>query len=253
MYSYAAIVDKGPVFEVNDDRVLIGNTIIKEGEFEGKIQDNYIFLAVADGVGGLQLGYEAAELTLKTVSELFQPNMDRVSIRNYIEEANQKVIFRQKEIGRRDGLRTTLAALYIDEKRVYVANAGDSRVYCFRNGKLQQLSKDHSVVQNLIDVAEITEEESYTHPKRNVITKCIGEEDRVIARIIDGSEELCIGDVFLLCTDGISDCLRINKIEDILINRNERSLIEICRDIFQNAINNGSKDNISICLVRKER
>lgn len=252
MYNYAAITDIGPRFAVNDDRILVGNAIVSDGEIEGTIHDKFVLVAIADGVGGLQMGYEAAELTLCHLSNLNQPEMGRMNIRNTVESTNQKVISLQAELNINDGLRTTLAALYIDGQVAYVINAGDSRVYRFRNNFLEQLSKDHSVVQNLIDTGEITEEESYSHPKRNVITKCIGEEDKVNARIIDYSQDVFPDDLFLLCSDGISDCLRIEEMNEILLNRREMSLIEICRELINKALDNGSIDNISICLMKKE-
>ncbi len=150
-----------------------------------------------------------------------------------------------------DGLRSTLAALYVDGETVYVINAGDSRVYRFRSGELVQLSKDHSVVQNYIDMGEITEEESYSHPKKNLITKCIGNEERVNARIVDFSEDLQLGDMFILCSDGLSDCLRTREMR-VMLNEDNKPLSELCRLLTKKAIEKGSTDNISICLMRKE-
>lgn len=252
MFKYAAITDMGPSASVNDDRVLVDNIIISSGEIEGTVNENYLFVAVADGVGGLLRGYEAAEMTLETLKPLNQAGMQRTDLRRNIESANQRVILDQNESGLENGMRTTLAALYIDEQSAYIINAGDSRVYRFRNDQVEQLSKDHSVVQNLLDTGEITLEESFSHPKRNIITKCIGEEDRVNARIIDYSEGIHNDDVYVLCSDGISDCIRNEEIKTILSNNKEKALKDICREFIKRALDNGSTDNISICLMRKE-
>lgn len=251
MYKYAAISDIGPQYEINDDRILIGNSIINSGEYSGETSEELMVLAVADGVGGLQLGYEAAEETLKVFSSINQPEMGRIQIRNAVESANRTVLQKQRELNMLDGLRTTLAALYINANTAYVINAGDSRVYRFRNDEIELLSKDHSVVQNLIDTGEITEDQAYLHPKRNVITKCIGDEEKVNARIIDFSDDVNSGDIYMLCSDGISDCMRNEEMKQILIRENT-PLLEKCRSFIHKAIENGSTDNISICLMRKE-
>lgn len=251
MYEYAAISDIGPQYEINDDRILIGDTIINSGEYSGKTCDEVILLAIADGVGGLQMGYAAAEETLKVLSSINHPDVDRMQIRNIVEVVNKSVLQKQRELNLLNGLRTTLAAIYLDAKSSYVFNAGDSRVYRFRNESIELLSKDHSVVQNLLDTGEITEEQAYSHPKRNVITKCIGDEERVNARIIDFSDDVKSGDIFLLCSDGISDCMRNDEMKEILM-RDNTTLLEKCRSFIHKAIENGSTDNISICLMRKE-
>lgn len=251
MYKYAAISDIGPQYEINDDRILIGNLIINSGEYSGETSEELMLLAVADGVGGLQLGYEAAEETLKSFSSINQPEMGRMQIRNAVESANKMVLHKQRKLNMLEGLRTTLAALYINANTAYVINAGDSRVYRFRNDEIELLSKDHSVVQNLIDTGEITEDQAYSHPKRNVITKCIGDEEKVNARIVDFSDDVKSGDIYILCSDGISDCMRSEEMKQILIRENT-PLLEKCRSFIHKAIDNGSTDNISICLMRKE-
>ena len=251
MFSFAALTDRGPVFEVNDDRILVGRNVIGSGEYSGIMESDHILLAVADGVGGLMKGYEAAEETLKMLSQLNRPGIERVDIKECVEKANELIRCRQAQLNMPDGLRSTLAALYVDGETVYVINAGDSRVYRFRSGELVQLSKDHSVVQNYIDMGEITEEESYSHPKKNLITKCIGNEERVNARIVDFSEDLRLGDMFILCSDGLSDCLRTREMR-VMLNEDNKPLSELCRLLTKKAIEKGSTDNISICLMRKE-
>lgn len=251
MFEFAAITDIGPKCSMNDDRILISKRVINNGSADGKIIEPFFIVAVADGVGGLQMGYEAAEISLRSISELNRPGLGRVDIRSAIEVSNQKVIQRQLEMDSSTGLRTTLAALYISDDICYVINAGDSRIYRFRDNTLEQLSKDHSIVRDMIEAGEITIEESYLHPKRNIITKCLGEEEKVNARIVDYTNDLKEKDIFILCSDGISDCLRDSEMLDIIV-KEEISLHDICTRLIKKAINNGSKDNISVCLVRKE-
>ena len=251
MYEYAAISDIGPKANINDDRILVNGKILDSGLINGKIIEPYTILAVADGVGGLQRGYEAAEMTLHTIADLNKPGLGRQDIRNAVECANKSVIQKQVEMNNPNALRTTLAAVYISESDCYVVNAGDSRVYRLRDGELVQLSKDHSVVQNMIDTGELNIDESYSHPKRNVITKCLGDESRVNARIVDYSDDIQINDLFVICSDGISDCLRDYEIANIVADL-RISLQDACRKLVNKAIDNGSTDNISVCLLRKE-
>lgn len=251
MYEFAAITDIGPKFSVNDDRILVNERIIDDGSLEGNVSNTVLVAAVADGVGGLQRGYEAADISLNSLLELNKPGLGRTDIREAVESANRKIIHRQEELHDVNGLRTTLAAIYLSDNVCYVINAGDSRVYRYRQKILEQLSKDHSIVQNMIDIGEITVEESYLHPKRNVITKCLGEEAKVNARIVDFTDDIKEKDMFILCSDGISDCLRDPEMAGI-VGENGLSLLDMCRKILNKAIDNGSTDNISICLVRKE-
>lgn len=251
MFEFAAITDIGSKINVNDDRILVNESIIDAGSIVGKITNPFLIMAVADGVGGLQMGYEAAEITLRCLSQLNKPGLGRVDIRCAVEKSNRSIIQRQVELRNTSGLRTTLAAVYISEDICYVINAGDSRVYRYRDNMLEQLSKDHSIVQNMIDTGEITIEEAYLHSKRNVITKCLGEEEKVNARIVDYSEDIWLKDLFVICSDGISDCLRDFEIASIVADA-EISLLDACKKLVEMAKDNGSTDNISICLFRKE-
>lgn len=251
MYEFAAISDIGPRFKINDDRILVNDRILDNSEIDGKIENSFLIAAVADGVGGLQMGYEAAEISLKSVSGLNQSGLGRQEIRSAVETANKRILQRQREINNASALRTTLAAIYISDEICYVINAGDSRVYRLRDKKLELLSKDHTVVQNMIDSGELTVEEAYTHPRRNVITKCLGDEEKVNARIVDYSNDLKLNDIFIICSDGISDCLRDSEITAIIVDT-KFSLQNACKEIINKAIDNGSTDNISVCLLRKE-
>lgn len=252
MYRYAAISDIGPEFQTNDDRILIGNTLLHEGKISGISNESFLAAGVADGVGGLQMGYKAAEIALEYFSELNKPGIERTDIRNSVENANDAIISTQNAWQKPDGLRTTLAAVYLSDCSSYIINAGDSRVYRLRNGKLECLSKDHSVVQNLVDSGDISEEEAFYHPQKNVITKCLGNEERVNARIIDISGEVFENDLFLICSDGIADCIKNNDLEGIILDNSRKSIMEICEIMVQKALTNGSTDNISVCLIRKE-
>lgn len=252
MYTYAAITDIGPYYEKNDDRILVADEVLSVGESSGSWEKEYFLTAICDGVGGLDCGYEAAQTGLLTIRELSGRHPDRSSIRSAVETANTDIRMQQEHRGLVDGMRTTLAGISVYGKDAYVFNAGDSRVYLYRKERIHRLSKDHSVVQELIDVGKLTEEEARMYPGRNLITKCLGEEDRVNARIIDMTGEVEAGDVFLLCTDGMTDSISDTELEELLQAEAGMSLPAICRQMIDRAIKNGATDNISVCIFRKE-
>lgn len=253
MYTYAAITDIGPYYEKNDDRILVADEVLSVGESSGSWEKEYFLTAICDGVGGLDCGYEAAQTGLLTIRELSGRHPDRSSIRSAVETANTDIRMQQEHRGLVDGMRTTLAGISVYGKDAYVFNAGDSRVYLYRKERIHRLSKDHSVVQELIDVGKLTEEEARMYPGRNLITKCLGEEDRVNARIIDMTGEVEAGDVFLLCTDGMTDSISDMELEELLQAGAGMPLPAICRQMIDRAIKNGATDNISVCIFRKEK
>lgn len=252
MYTYAAITDIGSYYAKNDDRILVADEVLSEGGSSGIWEKEYFLAAICDGVGGLTCGYEAAQTGLLSLRELSGRHPDRSSVRSAVETANTAIRRKQEQLGLVNGMRTTLAGISVYGKDAYVFNAGDSRVYLYREERIRQLSKDHSVVQELIDTGKLTREEARMYPDRNLITKCLGEEDRVNARIIDMTGEIQAGDVFLLCTDGITDSVPDEELEELLRTGEELPLDIVCRQITDRAMKNGSTDNISVCIFRKE-
>lgn len=253
MYTYAAITDIGPCYEKNDDRILVADEVLSEGENGGIWEKEYFLAAICDGVGGLDCGYEAAQTGLLAIRELSGRHPDRSSIRSAVETANTDIRMQQEHRGLVDGMRTTLAGISVYGKDAYVFNAGDSRVYLYRKERIRQLSKDHSVVQELIDIGKLTREEAKIYPDRNLITKCLGEEEHVNARIIDMTGEIEAGDVFLLCTDGMTDSISDEELEELLRTGEGIPLHILCRQMIDRAIKNGATDNISVCIFRKEK
>ena len=252
MYSVAGKVDIGVYEEQNDDRALIGSYILETGEISTNINTDYVIAVVCDGVGGLAQGYRAALMTLEECSRLNRDGVTAENIRDSIEVANQRIRNCQYLERMPMGLRTTIAGVYADSNKFIVFNAGDSRVYRFRFKYLTQLSKDHSLVQDLIDMGEVSKEESLNHPKKNVINKCIGHEAVVNPRIVDMSDDFADGDIIMVCSDGISDKVEDADFKEILLEHSQdEDLMECSRLIYQKAIDKGSKDNMSIILLRK--
>ncbi len=253
MFSYAGKVDIGVYEHQNDDRILIGSHIITDGEFSGKTDNSYIIAAVCDGVGGLAQGYRAAMTTLEVMSHFDKKGVSTDEIKEAIELSNRRIRNIQSIEALHNGLRTTIAGIYVDDNNFFVYNAGDSRVYRFRYKYFNQLSKDHSLVQDLIDMGEISVEEMKTHKQKNVINKCIGNDEIVNPRVIDMSDNLVKGDIIMICSDGITDEVMDADIKKLIHeHKNDLDLLECCRLICCKAIENGSQDNLSIILLRKE-
>ena len=253
MFSYAGKVDIGVYEHQNDDRLLIGSHIITNGEFSGKTDNSYIVATVCDGVGGLAQGYRAAMTTLEVMSHFDRKGVSPDEIKDAIELSNRRIRNIQSIEALQNGLRTTIAGIYSDDEKFYVYNAGDSRVYRFRYKYFSQLSKDHSLVQDLIDMGEISIEEAKTHKQKNVINKCIGNDEIVNPRVIDMSDDFVKGDIIMICSDGITDEIMDADIKEIILeHKNDLDLLECCRLIYRKAIENGSQDNLSVLLLRKE-
>lgn len=254
MYTYAAKVDIGVSEDQNDDRALVSSILLTDGEISGKIEKQEVVAAICDGVGGLAQGYRAAMTTLERISHLNKSDITLEQIQTAIEESNTRVRNIQSIENLHNAMMSTIAGVYSDGDRFIVFNAGDSRVYRFRFKYIMQLSKDHSLVQDLIDLGEITPEEAKNHEKKNVINKCIGCEERVNARVMDMSGDFAEGDILIICSDGISDVLSDQDIKDIvLVHKQDEELNDCCKKIYENAIEKGSLDNLSVILLRKEQ
>lgn len=252
MYTYAVKVDKGAYEEQNDDRALVGTMIIDDGESSGEISGENLLATICDGVGGLAKGYKAARKTLECISQLDREGVNTEDIKATIELANNQVKDLQIKESMPNGMRTTIAGIYSSGNNLTVYNAGDSRVYRFRYRFMSQLSKDHSLVQDMVDMGEITEQEAKVHPRKNVINKCIGNDEVVNPRIVEFTEDFMPGDIIMICSDGISDELDDSQIKSIIASHKaDESLLDCCREFMDKAACAGSKDNMSIILIRK--
>ena len=252
MYTYAVKVDKGVYEEQNDDRALVGSMIVTDGESGGTIDGETILAAICDGVGGMAQGYRAAMNTLECISHLDREDVVIEDMKTTIELANNQVRNTQNSENLQNGLRTTIAGIYSSGNKLMVYNAGDSRVYRFRYRFMTQLSKDHSLVRDMLDIGEITEAEAKNHPQKNIINKCIGNDETVNPRIVEFEDDFMPEDIIMICSDGITDEIDDSDIKKIILEHKEdESLLNCCRELVNKAVECGSKDNMSIILIRK--
>jgi protein phosphatase len=247
--SYAAS-DRGRVRQLNEDSLLAN-------EQEG------IFL-VADGMGGLSKGDIASRIAVETVNHFIsesrvvditwpikpqeQYSMEENRFLAAISMANWGVYSEYLKDGRNSAMGTTLVGLLVDEQAAIITNVGDSRVYLIRNGKIRQVTEDHSLVMDEVRKGTMTPEEARVHSQRHVINRALGIAET--ARVDISSIGIRGGDLFLLCSDGLSDMLTDEELLAITRSDSAQSLRGLGERMLQEANDRGGKDNISLVLVR---
>ncbi len=211
-----------------------------------KLADAYL-LAVADGLGGHNAGEVASGMAVKTLGEVFleeyRAGMQAYLVRLLLKKAHEMAHSRIKEnaTGEREGMGTTLVTAFIGGGRAVIANTGDSRAYLIRDGTIIERTKDHSLVQELLDRGEITEEEARRHPMRNIITKSLG-----IDFGVDLYEwGLKPGDVLLLSSDGLHDYVSEERIVEIVSSGKDAG--EIAKELIEEALP-VTRDNVTVVV-----
>jgi PPM family protein phosphatase len=209
-----------------------------------------IFL-VADGMGGHAAGEVASHIAASTVEEILsnaEPDSNSEELLHLaVQNANTRVYDAQVHQIEYRGMGSTLTLLLIRENRFYLAHVGDSRLYLLREGNLAQLTRDHSIVWQLFEDHLITKEDLSQHPRKNLITRSIGTHPQVEVDI--QTDEIHEGDVFLICSDGLTDVLSDQEIQTLLSARG-KSPQEICEMLVNAANAGGGPDNITVVVVR---
>lgn len=236
----------------------IGLVRLNNEDVWAQISD-YRFFILADGMGGHQAGEVASKETVNVLCRLIKkkvgPSMETASIeevgdtlRRAIEHVNLIVY----KIGRSQpelrGMGTTLCCLLFHPKGLVFAHVGDSRIYCFRDNKLTQLTKDHSLVRELLDQGQIDSEQASDFAYKNIITKAIGTEPRVQPTVT--IKEVQDDDVYLMCSDGLSDLLSVEEIQEIV--QNSPSLQLAAETLVATANAKGGFDNITVVIAKVE-
>lgn len=204
--------------------------------------------AVADGMGGHEAGEVASEIAINTLNELAPDHADADALARAVAAANLEVIKAPaKGIGR-EGMGTTLTAAILEGERLLIAQVGDSRAYLLHQGKLQQLTRDHSLMADMIEAGQLTEEEARVHPNRSVITRAIGSDPHMQPDIYELNVEA--GDRILLCSDGICTMLEDRAIEPIMARSGNA---QKCADaLVDAALEAGGYDNATAVVMDVE-
>ena len=252
MLEISAFVCKG-IPETNDDRVLVNGCLVTSGAFHTRTEGDQLLAALCDGVGGRACGYKAAETALLSLAQSAAEKLEPRELQKRIYTANAELMSLKSAVPKYEQMLTTLAGVYVDEKKFCVFHLGDSRVYRLRHQYLTQLTKDHSLVQDMVDLGEISREEAANHPQKNIITRCLGDPEHCVPTVRAYEDDLISGDIFLICSDGLSDVLPNERILRVLQrSRDDATLEAAAAGLVQSALNYGSGDNISVILIRKE-
>lgn len=205
-----------------------------------------VFL-VADGMGGHNAGDYASKYTVETIVNEIEHSFEKNPVRileKAIEEANSHILEKASEDESLSGMGTTVVAATCLGKYLKVANVGDSRLYII-NEEITQITRDHSLVEEMVRMGGIDRETARNHPDKNIITRAVGVKESVEVDFFD--VELKPGDIVLMCTDGLTNMLEDEEIRMIL--NGQRDIVEKAQELVKAANNNGGKDNISVILI----
>ncbi|MBO4213419.1 MAG: Stp1/IreP family PP2C-type Ser/Thr phosphatase [Lachnospiraceae bacterium] len=233
-----ALTDKGLERQENQDCYYTSELPV------GNLPNLFI---VADGMGGHAGGKLASETAMKSFVKSVQKSTledpDEI-LTNAVKKANDDVIKKAKKV-ELEGMGTTLVAATIIDGELHVANVGDSRLYLITAAEVKQITKDHSLVEEMVRMGELEPSKARTHEKKNVITRAIGVADEVKADIfkVKLKEEQTI----LLCTDGLTNMVTDDSIRKVIVS--QRDVIEKAETLIIEANKNGGKDNITVVVI----
>jgi len=204
---------------------------------------------VADGMGGAQAGEVASRIAVEAFEQgLPDSGSPEERLAERVREANTQIYERSRADRGRAGMGTTLTAAYVDETHIAIAHVGDSRAYLFRDGSLQRLTQDHSLVDELVRRGKLTEEQAAEHPQRSIITRALGPEPDV--EVDTWTYPARAGDVILLCSDGLTSMISEERVKTILADHD--SLDAAADALIREANEAGGRDNITVVLFRLE-
>ncbi len=233
-------IDKGIIRHSNQDAFIAG-----------QLSPKISFGIVCDGMGGANAGNVASEIAVKTVSEYlynsYRENMtiDELSrlVASAISSANVQIYERATKNENLRGMGTTIVVAVVLNNEAVISHVGDSRIYLV-NDDITQLTKDHSIVQSLIESGKITAEDAKVHPRKNVITRALGVEETVI--IDTDFININTNDTLLLCTDGLTNFV---SVETILSVFKEKDISLVCEKLVELANLGGGGDNITVVTM----
>lgn len=231
---------------------MISLGISKTGLVRQRNEDRFYaqgsLLIVADGMGGYTGGEYASTMVVDTIVEVVNEATDMSTevLKNAILKANRIVYEKSQSYKELEGMGTTAVVAYVQEDTLYWAHVGDSRLYRYGEDGLHRMTKDHSMVQQLVEAGTITEEEVIHHPKRNMLTRAIGVYETV--EVDTGVVEVHQSDRILLCSDGLSGYIEESKIEQVLSEENNES--RALEDLVHLVYDAGARDNVTIVLGR---
>jgi PPM family protein phosphatase len=226
-------------------------------------EDETLYL-VADGMGGHEAGEVASDMAVKTVADYFSRTkddddvtwpfkldkarrFDENRITTGIKLANLRITEAALQNPRQKSMGTTVVGLFFRKDIVYIAHVGDSRIYRIRDGEIEQMTEDHSLLNDYIKMGKLTPEEIENFPHKNVIVRALGMKETVQVDV--RAEKIRTGDVYLLCSDGLSGMISDDDMLRIVIE-NPDDLQGACTKMINLANQNGGNDNITAVLTK---
>ncbi|MGN0353399.1 MAG: Stp1/IreP family PP2C-type Ser/Thr phosphatase [Roseburia sp.] len=233
-----SMTDIGKRREINQDYMFTSETAV------GNLPNLFL---VADGMGGHKAGEYASRFTVDTIVETVRNSkeMEPVPIiKEAVTRANQLLIEEACADENKMGMGTTIVAATLLEKKLYIANVGDSRLYVV-NHEISQITRDHSLVEEMVRLGEMNKEEAKVHPDKNIITRAIGAGNELV---IDFFElEVEPEDTILMCSDGLTNMIEDEEIRKIVVG--QRDIAEKAEKLVETANANGGKDNITVVVI----
>lgn len=211
-------------------------------------KDEFKIYVVADGMGGHNAGEVASEMAAMRIVNYINDNFSSSKVENLIIEAIEKVnrdIFNFSNTKENlNGMGTTVTACFITNDFIHVANVGDSCCFGIKNNEIKKLTKDHSLVQELVDIGSISEKEAVNHPKKNIITRALGTSSSVSVDVFELKNKEY--DLYILCSDGLTNELTKEEILQVIIE--EEDYADMAKKLVKLANEKGGRDNITVLL-----
>ncbi|MDF1616413.1 Stp1/IreP family PP2C-type Ser/Thr phosphatase [Petrocella sp. FN5] len=233
-----ALTDKGLVRNHNEDYYYVSDTPV------GKLPNLYI---IADGMGGHKAGDIASKKAIQHIVENVEKNSDWdvvQALENAVRVANKAIFDAGEENQNQKGMGTTIVACVIKDDTLFVTNVGDSRLYVYADG-FEQVTLDHSVVEELYRAGHISEEDRYNHPNKNMITRALGaEEDVKVDRFV---RPLSSSDLILLCSDGLNKMLSDDEVR--IIMSQAKTIEDMGYALMKACLDKGGIDNITLIII----
>jgi protein phosphatase len=249
--------DVGQIREHNEDNFLVADLTRKtrslmEADREQRVAERGTVLGVCDGMGGAAAGEVASQLAVDIIYEKLTAgdppaNHDELARRlvNAVEEAGGRIFGEARADRTRRGMGTTATIAALLDTRLFVAQVGDSRAYVLRGDKLVQVSRDQSLVNQLIEAGQLTEEEAETFEHNNIILQALGTAETVQVDLT--FVDLRKGDTLLVCSDGLSGMVRADEMREVLLS--QREPFDACKELVDRANRAGGHDNITVIVA----
>ena len=221
----------------------------------GEMPGGVAWAIVCDGMGGANGGNVASAQAVKMISEIISStyregmssNSIRIMLRSAIYSANVSIFDTAKSVESLTGMGTTAVAAVISQGVAHIAHAGDSRAYLVGDGELKQITRDHSIVQSMVEDGTISQSQARKHPRKNVITRALGAQESIE---VDYNElPIEPGQMLLMCTDGLTNYMEPAQITGVL---QDFSLEEYPDKLVERANQNGGGDNITVVIIEAE-